>query len=109
MTAAAFIINPPHEMSLKEMEDLKHHYLDEMKSLNDSRRGIILLNEIISQLPLSIAITPVLSNLEPEDSFIMGNEELNTIPKKESDEFIKSSVEELVPIPSDSEDTSECL
>nr|GEX73890.1 hypothetical protein [Tanacetum cinerariifolium] len=29
----------------------------------------------------------------------MGNEELNTIPKKESDEFIKSSVEDLVPIP----------
>nr|GEY23973.1 hypothetical protein [Tanacetum cinerariifolium] len=36
----------------------------------------------------------------------MGNEELNTIPEKESDEFIKSSVEDLVPIPSESEDTS---
>ncbi|GKB09642.1 hypothetical protein Tco_0837954, partial [Tanacetum coccineum] len=39
----------------------------------------------------------------------MGNEELSTIPKKElgqSDEFIKSSVEDLVPIPSESEDTS---
>nr|GEX11798.1 hypothetical protein [Tanacetum cinerariifolium] len=29
----------------------------------------------------------------------MGNGELNTIPEKESDEFIKSSVEDLVPIP----------
>ncbi|GJZ08115.1 hypothetical protein Tco_0542398 [Tanacetum coccineum] len=37
----------------------------------------------------------------------MGNEELSTIPEKESDEFIKSSVEDLVPIPSKSEDTSE--
>ncbi|GJT52213.1 hypothetical protein Tco_0978370 [Tanacetum coccineum] len=37
----------------------------------------------------------------------MGNEELSTIPEKESDEFIKSSVEDLVPIPSESEDTSE--
>nr|GFD50452.1 hypothetical protein [Tanacetum cinerariifolium] len=36
----------------------------------------------------------------------MRNEELNTIPKKESDEFIKSSVEDLVLIPSESEDTS---
>nr|GEW86387.1 hypothetical protein [Tanacetum cinerariifolium] len=36
----------------------------------------------------------------------MGNEDLNTIPKNESDEFIKSSVEDLVPIPSESEDTS---
>nr|GEZ77481.1 hypothetical protein [Tanacetum cinerariifolium] len=43
----------------------------------------------------------------------MGNKELNTIPKKESDEFIKSSVEDLVPILSESEDTpgsdSECI
>ncbi|GJS48426.1 hypothetical protein Tco_0598547 [Tanacetum coccineum] len=36
----------------------------------------------------------------------MGDENLSTIPKKESDEFIKSSVEDLVPIPSESEDTS---
>ncbi|GKG32915.1 hypothetical protein Tco_0430425, partial [Tanacetum coccineum] len=35
----------------------------------------------------------------------MGNEELSTIPEKESDEFITSSVEELVPISSESEDT----
>nr|GEX42644.1 xylulose kinase-1 [Tanacetum cinerariifolium] len=31
---------------------------------------------------------------------------LNNIPKKESNEFIKSSVEDLVPIPSESDDTS---
>ncbi|GKG44914.1 hypothetical protein Tco_0494992 [Tanacetum coccineum] len=43
--------------------------------------------------------------MEPEDSLIMRNEELSTIPKKESDEFIKSSVEDLVPILSESEDT----
>ncbi|GJX73090.1 hypothetical protein Tco_0311685 [Tanacetum coccineum] len=35
----------------------------------------------------------------------MGNEELNTIPEKESDEFIKFSVEDLIPIPRESEDT----
>ncbi|GJS03085.1 hypothetical protein Tco_0319593 [Tanacetum coccineum] len=62
---------------------------------------------IVSQIPPSIAITPVLPTLEPEDSLIMGNEELSTIPEKESDEFIKSSVEDLVPIPSESKDTSE--
>nr|GEW84389.1 hypothetical protein [Tanacetum cinerariifolium] len=38
---------------------------------------------------------------------IPGNEKLNTIPEKESNDFIKSSVEDLVPIPSESEDTSE--
>ncbi|GKD82913.1 hypothetical protein Tco_1349752, partial [Tanacetum coccineum] len=37
----------------------------------------------------------------------MGNEDLSTIPEKESDEVIKSSVEDLVPIRSESEDTSE--
>ncbi|GKD38452.1 hypothetical protein Tco_1258659 [Tanacetum coccineum] len=36
----------------------------------------------------------------------MGDEELNTIPEKELDEFKKSSVEDLVSIPSKSEDTS---
>ncbi|GKD05004.1 hypothetical protein Tco_1179978 [Tanacetum coccineum] len=67
----------------------------------------IPLNEIISQLPQSITFTPVLPTMEPEDSLIMGNEELSTIPENELDEFIKSSVEDLVPIPSESEDTSE--
>nr|GEX73450.1 hypothetical protein [Tanacetum cinerariifolium] len=38
------------------------------------------------------------------DSLIMGNEHLDTIPETESDEFIKSSVENLVQIPSESED-----
>ncbi|GJW26865.1 hypothetical protein Tco_0040676 [Tanacetum coccineum] len=73
----------------------------------DDEESTIPLNEIISRLPLSIAIIPVLPTIEPEDSLIMGNEELSTIPKKESDEVIKSSVEDLVPIPSESEDTSE--
>nr|GFA18874.1 hypothetical protein [Tanacetum cinerariifolium] len=56
---------------------------------------------IISELPSCIAITLVLST---KDSLIMGDEHLDTIPEKESDEFIKSSVEDLVPNPSESED-----
>ncbi|GKA08902.1 hypothetical protein Tco_0688233 [Tanacetum coccineum] len=67
----------------------------------------IPLNEIISQIPPSIAITTVLSTMEPEDSLIMWDEGLSTIPEKESDEVIKSSIEDLVPIPSESEDTSD--
>ncbi|GKF33028.1 hypothetical protein Tco_0106228, partial [Tanacetum coccineum] len=61
---------------------------------------------IISKLPPSIAITPDLPIKEPDDSLIMGDEHLSTIPEKEWDEFIKSSVEDLVLIPSESEDTS---
>ncbi|GJW15395.1 hypothetical protein Tco_0019528 [Tanacetum coccineum] len=51
-------------------------------------------------------ITHNLPTEEPEDSLIMGDEHLSTIPEKKSDELIKSSVEDLVPIPSESEDTS---
>ncbi|GJU42500.1 hypothetical protein Tco_1195457 [Tanacetum coccineum] len=51
----------------------------------------------------TIAITPK----EPVDSLIMEDEHLDTIPETESDEFIKSSVENLVPTPSESEDFSD--
>ncbi|GJQ96709.1 hypothetical protein Tco_0007848 [Tanacetum coccineum] len=74
---------------------------------DDDEESTIPLNEITSQIPPSIAITPVLPTMEPKDSLITGDENLSTIPKKESDEFIKSSVEDLVPIPSESEDTSD--
>nr|GFD12510.1 hypothetical protein [Tanacetum cinerariifolium] len=41
------------------------------------------------------AITPVLSTEEPIESLSMGDEHLDTVP----DEVIKSSVEDLIPIP----------
>nr|GFB81411.1 putative ribonuclease H-like domain-containing protein [Tanacetum cinerariifolium] len=49
------------------------------------------------------AITPVLSTEEPIDSLSMGDEHLDTIPATGSDEVIKSSVEDLIPIPSEFE------
>ncbi|GKE59239.1 hypothetical protein Tco_1498424 [Tanacetum coccineum] len=55
----------------------------------------------------TIAITPVLPTEEPNNSLSMGDEQLNTIPETESDELIKSSVENLVSIPSESEDFSD--
>ncbi|GJZ42352.1 hypothetical protein Tco_0589238 [Tanacetum coccineum] len=51
----------------------------------------------------TIAITPVLPIEEPDNSLSMGDEHLDTIPATESDKVIKSSVEDLVPIPSESE------
>ncbi|GJU52217.1 hypothetical protein Tco_1225931 [Tanacetum coccineum] len=69
------------------------------------KQSIIPLNKM-PQISSINAITPDLSTEEPEDSLIIGNEELSTIPKKRSDKFIKSSVEDLVPIPKESEDTS---
>nr|GEX61817.1 hypothetical protein [Tanacetum cinerariifolium] len=55
----------------------------------------------------SNAIAPVLSTEEPNNSLSMGDEHLSTIPKTESDKFIKSSVENRVPIPSEFEDFSD--
>nr|GEW65431.1 hypothetical protein [Tanacetum cinerariifolium] len=49
------------------------------------------------------AITPVLSTKEPDNSLSMRNEHLDTIPAMESDKVINSSVEDLVPIPSEFE------
>nr|GFB41740.1 hypothetical protein [Tanacetum cinerariifolium] len=73
---------------------------------DDEESSTPLRDIIISEFPSCIAITPVLSTKETKDSLIMGDEHLDTIPGKESDEFIKSSVENLVPNPSKFEDLS---
>ncbi|GJS53804.1 hypothetical protein Tco_0627166 [Tanacetum coccineum] len=62
---------------------------------------------IIAGLPPCVAITPVLFTKEPIDSLIMEDGHLDTIPKTESDELIKSSVKDLVQIPSESKDSFE--
>ncbi|GJX54503.1 hypothetical protein Tco_0282872 [Tanacetum coccineum] len=109
-------INKKKELQqhLEQVANLSTYHSQHFKSFcydddddYDYEERSIPLRDIISKLPLSIAITPVLPTLEPEDSLIMGDEDLSTIPIKESDEFIKSSVEDLVPIPSEFEDTSE--
>ncbi|GJY49443.1 hypothetical protein Tco_0439399 [Tanacetum coccineum] len=73
----------------------------------DYEERSIPLRDIISKLPSSIAITPILLTLEPEDSLIMGNEELSTIPEKQSDEFIKSSTGGSFSNPNDDESLSD--
>ncbi|GJT18316.1 hypothetical protein Tco_0877022 [Tanacetum coccineum] len=74
---------------------------------DDEESSIPFKDIIISRLPSCVAITPALSPKEPVDSLIMEDEHLDTIPATESDEVIKSSVENLVPIPSESEDFSD--
>nr|GFB16567.1 hypothetical protein [Tanacetum cinerariifolium] len=79
---------------------------------DDEERSDSLDKNIISGLPLFSAITPdepVLSTEEPDSSLSMGDEHLDTIPATESDEFIKSSVENLIPIPSESEGILDCM
>ncbi|GJX83850.1 hypothetical protein Tco_0333331 [Tanacetum coccineum] len=52
----------------------------------------------------TIAITPILPTVEPDNSLNMRDEHLSTIPEKE-----ESSVEDLVPIPSESEGISDSM
>nr|GFA70976.1 hypothetical protein [Tanacetum cinerariifolium] len=84
------------------MSKNSHYYDDD----DDEESSTLLRDIIISELPLCIAITPVLSTKEPNDSLIMGDEHLDIIFEKESNKFIKSNVENLVPNPSESEDLS---
>ncbi|GJT09265.1 reverse transcriptase domain-containing protein [Tanacetum coccineum] len=121
------IHQPPQEMSIQDMEDLKQQYLDEMKTLINekdyrSRRidieiKINELKENFNEMSIEINKKKKLQQLEqeyiiaitpekPVESLIMKDEHLDTILETESDEFIKSSVENLVPTPSESEDFS---
>ncbi|GJV36234.1 hypothetical protein Tco_1408711 [Tanacetum coccineum] len=70
------------------------------------KESTIPLNKTTQISPVN-AITHDLPTEEPEYSLSMRDEHLSTIPKKQSDELIKSSVENLVPIPSESEDSSD--
>ncbi|GJZ12626.1 hypothetical protein Tco_0547856 [Tanacetum coccineum] len=69
----------------------------------DDEDDYIPLGDIIARNSTSKAITPDLPIQEPDNSLKMGDEHLDTILATESDEVIKSSVENLVPIPSEFE------
>nr|GFA66357.1 hypothetical protein [Tanacetum cinerariifolium] len=72
---------------------------------DDDEEGYNSLNDnIISKLPPYPAVIPT----EPIDSLSMRDEHLDTIPVTESDEFIKSCVENLVPNPSESGGENGC-
>ncbi|GJV21400.1 hypothetical protein Tco_1370420 [Tanacetum coccineum] len=73
----------------------------------DDQDDFIPLGDIIARYSTSKAITPDLPIEEPDNSLSMGDEHLDTIPATESDEVIKSSVEILVPIPSELEGISD--
>nr|GEX10719.1 hypothetical protein [Tanacetum cinerariifolium] len=145
---SSVIYQPPQELSIPEMEDLKQQYLDELKRLSNlefrDEVKIAELTENFNGMSIEIrkkeklmqeeqwaylsthpskrlhsfcfdddddedytsAITPdepVLSTEEPDNSLSMGDEHLDTISAMESDEFIKSGIETLIPIPSESE------
>nr|GFA36575.1 hypothetical protein [Tanacetum cinerariifolium] len=115
------IHQPPQELSIQELEDLKQQYLDELKRLRkllqleqwaylsthlSKRLHSFCYDDDDDEEDYTIAITPnepVLSTEELDNSLSMRVEHLDTIPATESDEVIKSCVENLIPIPSESE------
>nr|GEW67815.1 putative reverse transcriptase domain-containing protein [Tanacetum cinerariifolium] len=79
---------------------LRRHYLYGTKCKN---RPAFYNNDDDDDVDYTIAITPVLSIEKPDNSLSMGDEHLDTILATKSDEVIKSSVKNLVPIPSEFE------
>nr|GEV99424.1 hypothetical protein [Tanacetum cinerariifolium] len=123
------VLQSRQAISIEEIQELMCKLLEDVRNINDE------LSEYINSLswnhPIfydndeehsiqykeylensSNAITPVLPTEEPEYSLSMGYEYLSTIPETESDEVIKSSVKNLVQIPSEykvtSDNKSEC-
>ncbi|GJY44361.1 hypothetical protein Tco_0432574 [Tanacetum coccineum] len=73
---------------------------------DDDEESSIPLRDLISELPLSVAITP---DLPITDSLIMEDEHLDTIPETESEKENESSVKDFNLTPSESEDLSKDL
>nr|GFA30960.1 hypothetical protein [Tanacetum cinerariifolium] len=93
------------ELFRKLFDDLQniHEELAEYISSPSWNRPAFYDDDDVDDVDYTIAITPVLSTKEPDNSLSMGDEHLDTIPATELDEAIKFSVEDLVPIPSESE------
>nr|GEV07653.1 hypothetical protein [Tanacetum cinerariifolium] len=102
-------LNKEKQEGKNVVEQPAEHRTRIVKSLQNFRvvyKSSISLNNI-SQFSLVHAVTPILSTKEPEYSPSMGYEHPNTTLETKSDEIIKSRVEELVPMLSENEDTSE--
>nr|GEV90316.1 hypothetical protein [Tanacetum cinerariifolium] len=110
---------PPQDSDIRQLieknevknvvEQPAEHRIGIEKLLQNFRvihKSSISLNNT-SQISPVHAFAPILSTKEPEYSPSVGYEHPNTTPKTESDKIIKSGVEELVPILSENEVTSE--
>ncbi|GKA01281.1 hypothetical protein Tco_0673946 [Tanacetum coccineum] len=83
--------------------EIKHAFKEKQHQPEDIQE---LLHKLLKDddEEYTIAITPVLPTVEPDNSLSMGDEHLSTIPEKK-----ESSVEDLVPIPSESEGISDSM
>nr|GEZ29481.1 hypothetical protein [Tanacetum cinerariifolium] len=94
------IHQPPQETSVEILHDQENVLAEYINTLSWNCHAFYNNGEDDDE-DYTIAITP---DFLITDSLIMGDENLDTVLQKESNEFIKSSVENLVPNPSESED-----
>nr|GFA17383.1 hypothetical protein [Tanacetum cinerariifolium] len=94
----------------EDIQELFRKLLDDLQNIHDELAEFInslgwnrpaVYDNDDDDMDYTIAITPVLSTEDPNNSLSMGDERLDTILATESDEVIKSSVENLIPIPSE--------
>nr|GEY25497.1 hypothetical protein [Tanacetum cinerariifolium]GEZ42441.1 hypothetical protein [Tanacetum cinerariifolium] len=90
------------ELFRKLLNDLQNIH-EELAEINSSCWNRPSFYDDDDDVDYTVAITPVLSTEEPVNSLSMRDEHLDTISATKSDEVIKSSVEDLVLIPSESE------
>nr|GFB11798.1 putative reverse transcriptase domain-containing protein [Tanacetum cinerariifolium] len=99
---AAPLVRAPYKLAPSELQELS----TQLQELSD--KGFIRPSSSPWGAPvLFVKKKDGSFQMQPEYSLSMGNEHLSTIPETESDEVIKSSVKNLVPISSESEVTSE--
>ncbi|GKC41469.1 hypothetical protein Tco_1059191, partial [Tanacetum coccineum] len=88
----------------EDVQELLNKLVDDVRNVNKELAEYTNTSSwYLPNLSLYDAITHDLPTKEPEYSLSMGDKHLDTIPETESDKVIKSSVENLVPIPSESE------
>ncbi|GJR98629.1 hypothetical protein Tco_0270803 [Tanacetum coccineum] len=114
-SSSGSVLEEPEIQKLQmQAKNLKENSLNKLNALNVATNPLQLQSHPSYRprtIPIcynddedyTIAIAPVLPTKEPVNSLSMGDEHLDTIPVTESDEVIKSSVENLVPIISESE------
>nr|GFA34969.1 hypothetical protein [Tanacetum cinerariifolium] len=103
------------QYKLEDIQELFHKLFNDVQNIHEDlaeyintpswNRPAFYNNEEDDDEDYTIAITP---DFLIKESLIMGDEHLETIPEKESDEFIKSSFENLVTNPSESEVECQC-
>nr|GEU42232.1 hypothetical protein [Tanacetum cinerariifolium] len=99
----ALIVKPGTHLSMSlllERDDDIEVTLDEARFLSDIYTAHVTPHAYTPSLPF-------LATMEPTDTLLMGDEVISIILAREIHEFIKSSVDDLVPIPKESEVTSD--